>query len=535
MAANAEGNRFSELGCEGAKISNGFVHDEFLPQLVGERGRRVYRQMRDNDATVSAVLFAVEMLLRAVQWTVGCDCDEGDPRGEEAREFLEGVMEDMSHTWDDFIGNALTMLQYGWQYTEVVLKRRVGPDERDPSKRSKFTDGRIGVRKLADRSQETLDRWEIDEDGGVLGMHQMPPNGGALRYVPIERALLFRPHVHKGSPEGRSVLRGAYRSWYLLKNVQEVEAIAIERELNGLPVVYVPDAIINGATDGQRASLEKYKKLVRDIKLNHQGGAVLPSDPWYDADGNPTALRQVELTLLSTNGRRAVDTDKTVKRYQTDIARTILADFIMLGQSERGGWALSRSKTDFFARALEGWLESIAAVLNRHLVPKLWRINGFDRDVTPYFVPGNVAPEDLEELGSFVERLSRAGFTLAPDDDLENRLRDAAGLPERAPDDGALPGDRPAQDEPPPAPADDDLEPATKNADATAAQTAARNALNNAIIAGKISRPKLCSDCGKQRPLQAHHKDYSRPLDVRWLCQSCHMHADRGTERGGAR
>jgi hypothetical protein len=442
--APVEGDKFRELGVEGAKISNGFVHDEFLPQLVGERGRRVYRQMRDNDATVSAVLFAVEMLLRAVQWTVGCDCDEGDPRGEEAKAYLESIMGDMSHTWDDFVGNALTMLQYGWQYTEVVLKRRVGPDETNPSRRSQYSDGLIGVRKLADRSQETLDRWEIDDDGGILGMWQMPPQGGAVRYVPIERALLFRPHVHKGSPEGRSVLRGAYRSWYMLKNIQEIEAIAIERELNGLPVVYVPDRIINGTEAGEMASLRKYKELVRDIKLNHQGGAVLPSDPWYDADGNPTDQRQVELQLLSSNGRRAVDTDAAVKRYQTDIARTILADFIMLGQSERGGWALSRSKTDFFARALEGWLESIAAVLNRHLVPRLWRLNGFDNDVMAYFTPGNVAPEDLEELGTFVERLSRAGFTLAPDDELEDRLRDAAGLPEKPKEDGGLGGNRAA-------------------------------------------------------------------------------------------
>jgi hypothetical protein len=455
----AQGGPLKELGVEGAKISSGFVHDEFLQQLVGERGRRVYRQMRDNDATVSAVLFAVEMLLRAVVWTVGCDADdETDPRVEEYKAFLESIMEDMSHTWDDFISNTLTMIQYGWEYAEIVLKRRVGPDEKDPSRRSKYSDGRIGVRKLGDRSQETLNRWEIDEDGGVLGMWQDPPNGGsATRFIPIERALLFRPHTHKGSPEGRSALRGAYRSWYLLKNIQEIEAIAIERELNGLPVVYVPDAIINGSTDGQKASLEKYKKLVRDIKFNEQGGAVLPSDPWYDADGNPTALRQVELQLLSTNGRRAVDTDKTVRRYQTDIARTILADFIMLGQSERGGWALSRNKTDFFARALEGWLESIAAVLNRHLVPRLWRINGLDREIMPYFVPGSVAPVDLDELGGFIERLSRAGATMFPDDDLENHLRDVAGLPERAPDDGALPGDRPARPaEEPPVPAGDD-------------------------------------------------------------------------------
>lgn len=434
-----EEDPFKELGVQGAKISSGFVHDEFLQQLVGERGRRVYRQMRDNDATVSTIIFAIEMLLRAVEWTVSTNAEEDrDVRpGLTATEFLEGVLfDDMSHTWDDFIGNVTSMLTFGWQYTEVVYKRRVGPDQRDPTRRSIFSDGLIGVRKLGDRSQETLDRWEIEDDGSIMGMWQWPPSGiaGPARYIPIERALLFRPHMHKGSPEGRSALRGAYRSWFMLKNIQEIEAIAIERELNGLPVVYIPNETLNGTSDQAVKATADYKKLVRDIKFNEQGGVVLPSDPWWDSSGSPSATRQVELQLLNAGGSRAIDTDTVNKRYQADIARTVLADFVMLGQGDRGSFALSRSKIDLFARALEGWLEAIAAVVNRHLVPRLWMLNGFDREVMPYLVPGRVAPEDLQELGNYIESLARSGVPIN-DPETEDRLRDAGGLPE-SPADG---------------------------------------------------------------------------------------------------
>jgi hypothetical protein len=428
---------FAELGVAGAKISNGFVHDEFIPKLQGDRGRRIFREMRDNDATVGAIIFAIEMILRAVEWSVeeNQTAPEGTDR-EDAAEFIRGALfDDMSLTWDEFISEVLSMLVFGWEYTEIVYKRRLGPMQKDPANRSKYNDGLIGVRKLANRAQETLDRWEIDDKGGISGLWQQPPNGGALCYIPIEKALLFRPHPSKGSPEGRSVLRGAYRSWYFLKNLQEIEAIAVERELNGLPVVYVPDAILSGTETAAQTAKNQYIQLVRDIKLNEQGGVVLPSDPWRDADGKPTGQRQVELELLSSTGSRSIDTTKTVLRYQQDIARTVLADFIMLGSSETGSFALSKNKTDFFVRALEGWLGSIAETLNRYLVPRIWTLNNFSPELIPRVAPGRPAPVDLEELGSFIESLSRSGIVLN-DEETESTLRSKAGLPEAVGDGG---------------------------------------------------------------------------------------------------
>lgn len=420
-----------ELGVAGAKISNGYVYEEFLPQLTLEKGRKVYREMRDNDATISAILFAIEMMLRAVDWTIEENEDtKGDQLSEDAKAFIEGVLfDDMSHTWDEFISQVLSMLPYGWQYTEVVYKRRIGPDEKDPSKRSVFDDGLIGIRKLGDRSQETLRNWDIDENGGLNGMFQEPPMGGHTRYIPIQKALLFKPHPTKGSPEGRSVLRGAYRSWHFLKNIQNIEAIAIERELNGLPVAYIPNAILNGTSNDAKAARAAYVKMVRDIKFNEQGGVVLPSDTYVDGEGNPTDVRQVELKLLASEGSRAIDTSGIILRYQQDIARTVLADFIMLGSSDAGSFALSTNKTEMFMGATEGWLDSIAQVINRYLIPKLWRLNNLDRAYMPYLAPGAVKPADLEKLGKYISDLSRAGAPLFPDDDLEGALRDAGDLP----------------------------------------------------------------------------------------------------------
>lgn len=43
-----------------------------------------------------------------------------------------------------------------------------------------------------------------------------------------------------------------------------------------------------------------------------------------------------------------------------------------------------------------------------------------------------------------------------------------------------------------------------------------------AVKSGKIKRPECCSLCGKVCTPQAHHVDYLKPLEVMWLCPSCH-------------
>lgn len=59
-------------------------------------------------------------------------------------------------------------------------------------------------------------------------------------------------------------------------------------------------------------------------------------------------------------------------------------------------------------------------------------------------------------------------------------------------------------------------------------RTKARKKVAYALKTGRAKRPSKCSNCAKTKNIQAHHDDYSRPLEVRWLCPGCHKLADRG-------
>lgn len=55
----------------------------------------------------------------------------------------------------------------------------------------------------------------------------------------------------------------------------------------------------------------------------------------------------------------------------------------------------------------------------------------------------------------------------------------------------------------------------------------AQQAANNALRAGQIERKPNCQRCGGNPPLEMHHDDYAKPLDVIWLCLECHAKTRR--------
>ena len=412
-------DEFIELGSSGLRRSGGTINEEFLANLQGVKGFKVYREMRDNDPVIGAMLYAIDKVVTRLEWRV-----EGED--ERTATFVQECLDDMSDSWDATLQNILSMLVYGWSFHEVVYKIRGGLSD-DQRTNSRFSDNRIGWRKWPVRAQETLQEWMIDERGGIQGMVQIDPSGGGLHRIPIEKALLFRTTTNRNNPEGYSLLRNAYRPWFYKRRIEEIEAVGIERDLAGLPMAYVPpEYLMNTANPAQKAVLQSITEIVQNVKRNEQEGIVFPAA--YDEQGN----RIFDLTLLSASGGRQFDTGAVIQRYDQRIAMSLLSDFLLLGSDRVGSFALGTAKIDLWTLAVDSIAKTIAEVVNQYAIPRLLKLNAMRTDKMPALTYGQVSSVELTEVADYVSKLVGVG-AIMPDSRLESHLRQLGDLPDGTP------------------------------------------------------------------------------------------------------
>lgn len=410
----------NELGRIGQRRYSGVFFEEFLPELRGARGAEVYTEMADNDSTVGAILFAIENLMRNCTFSI--EPGGKSQKDKEAAEFIEGCMNDMSTTWTDTLSEILSFIPYGWSYHEIVYKRRMGKKPGENS--SKYDDGLIGWKKLPIRSQETLKEWKYKEHTDeLIGMEQWTVTDMDVNEVtiPIEKAMHFFTKSRKQNPEGRSVLRTAYRDWYFKKRIQEIEGIGIERDLAGYPLLEAPEGyeeLWNPEEPDMLAYLANAQNIVSNIRRDRSEGLVVPPG-W-------------KLSLLSTGSRRQFDTNVIIERYDKKIATSVLTDFVLLGHESVGSFALADNKTKMFSLAVGTYLDIVCEAFNNQAIPRLIDLNGDHfKGITdyPYMKHGDIEDANLEKIGAFIQQMVGCG-ALTPDDDLEEYLREIANLPE---------------------------------------------------------------------------------------------------------
>ena len=406
-------SKFSQIGSTGLERMGGYVFEEFLSNLRMPDCLKVYKEMSSNDATIGGILFLFDSMMKKLPWSVKPGGDKLVDKT--VAKFVEECMGDMEHSWMDFISEALSMFIYGWSWHEIVYKVR-------SNKNSKYPDGRIGWAKLPIRSQNSWYGWVYDfnDPDKLIGMEQLDNNrkDRTTVMIPYEKSLLFRTKSHRNNPEGMSLLRTAYRSYYYKKRIEEIEGIGIERDLAGLPVIKVPaDLDIWNVDNPDGVKLKAHlEKMVSNIRRDKNEGVLIPDT--------------FEFELATTNSSRQFDTNAIIGRYDRLIATSVLADIILMGHEKSGSFALAKSKTDLLGASLEAMADNIKNIINTIAIPKLMNLNTF-RGYTKYpeLMRGEIEAPDISKLSDGMQRFSEMGMPFFPHEGTEDFIRAAMGIP----------------------------------------------------------------------------------------------------------
>lgn len=418
--------QLSEMGYNGLKISAGIIHEEMKRELQFPHSIQTYKLM-SYDSVVSAALSYYEHMMLKTRFKF-----KPHPKATEAEkayaEFLMDCMDDMEHSWQDFIQEVSSMNTYGFSVHEIVLRKRL------ESKGSKFNDGKIGIHKLPIRSQDSISAWEYDDDSNLIGVTQTVAKVGKSGRVlmtakgdkitlPREKFLLFRLGKRKDSPVGESPLKGCFYPWKYKQSVEELESVGMQRDLSGVPIAWIPPQMMaDDAEPAVKAQYEMWQNIVRNVQNNQQAGMVLPL--MYD---DLTKQQVFKFELLKNDGGKAYDT-KSIKEYYCNAILTALsADILLMGQTSSGSYALGNIKGTLAAMAVESKLKEICNVFNQHLVPLLARLNGWNKSRLPTLEVEDLEAVSLEEVSKFIQRVGSTGF-LPRTPEVVNKVLDVLGL-----------------------------------------------------------------------------------------------------------
>jgi len=391
---------FVSIGKPGYAWSHEHIYEEFLVSLRGTNGVKKFREMRDNDPIIGACMHAITQILREARW----DAQNSKGGKEEDTEFLRDNMRNMDRSWGEFISDILSCLTYGWSLFETVYMRR--------------DDMKICWKKFGFRSQSSFDGWDLDDNGVLQGYYQRPAPNYKRYHIPRSRLLHFTTESNGENPEGRSILRNAFRPWYFKKGIEELEAIGIERDLTGMPHFTPPEGFDLGSDDPDTKNIvSAVKNLITNIRRDEMDGLITPFG-W-------------EFKLVGSPGTRTMNTTEVINRYNKEIAVTVLAQFIMLGMERTGSYALAKEQTDMFYICLEGWYDAIATTINRIAVPRLFALNGVIDRPLPMVVHTPIHKYGLKDLATYISTLAGGELqALEIDEDVKKLLKRYARLSE---------------------------------------------------------------------------------------------------------
>lgn len=401
-SGNTSNLRFNEIWNSWTQKQNGFIQEEYNKDLVWLQGVQKYEEMRSSDATINATLLALELPLRATKWYFEAWKTNGETTEQdiEIKEFVERALFEKLEGWsfDDFLRQALTMFPFGFSVFEKVYK---------------IEDGQIYLKKLAQRLQKSIYNWETqDKQEGITQQLFWTDAKTTMVSIPREKLVIFSFRKEGDNYEGRSVLRSAYKSWYLKDQLYKFEAVKFEKLSNWIPIITLP----KGA--GQKDK-DEAEDILQNLAATEQTYIVLPNPDWK--------FEFADLKAWTTS-----DPKEAINHHNREITKNILAQFLELGATGGGSYALSEDQSSLFLLGLAAAANQFCEVVFQDIIKELVDLNFslIPGQNYPYLRYSKLGDVKYNELATTISTLVWV-WVVNPDENLEKHMREVLDLPEK--------------------------------------------------------------------------------------------------------
>lgn len=385
-----------EIGNSGVAFSGGVIlSEDYNPQLNGKNAIRIYEQMRRSDATVNAALEALKLPIMNADFIVDPASDD-----EADKEVADFVYDCLHHVidWDKYLTEALTFLDFGYCVHEMVFEPREINGQL-----------RIALAKLGYRKQTTIEAWQTeDEKPGITQRDQF----GKAFSIPEAKLVRLTRKQEGDNYQGISILRSAYRHWYIKDKLYKIDAVGHERHALGVLDVTTP----TGATEKDK---KKMRQLARNLRANQES---------YLEHGEGWVVQ-----FLDNKAGSMRDIEPSINHHDRQIMKNVLAQFLEIGSAGSSGTrSTSEDQSRLFELAIQSVAKQIVSALQNTVVRALIDLNYTDRPY-PTLRVGKISDDNVPIISDAVKKFVEAGV-LHPTKGDENTIRRMVGFGELSED-----------------------------------------------------------------------------------------------------
>lgn len=349
-------NAGEELGTAGSSLAPSLFGGEVITAFDKLKPED-FIKMRQQDGTASALYNVLTLPILSNDWTI--EPEDETPEAQAQADFVQDALKlppykgGMTTPFDLVLADMLRAVLEGWRAYEKVFQITA--------------DGKFTYRKIASRDSSTVTLLQ-DDRGGFAGFKQMAYIGKEYKTVKIDQpyAFLFTFGKEKNWLKGESAFRAAYYHYEKKHRLYYVAHQAIQFGA-------IPPKVVKSPKGAKQGQIDAHVALADQLGFSSSIGFP---DGW---EINPYEA-----------GKGRIDPMGLIDHHNSEMARSILAQFIMLGSSgTTGSWALSQDQSDMFVIALRGLMSNIEEHITSYLLPDLVEYN-FANPKYPRFTFANM-------------------------------------------------------------------------------------------------------------------------------------------------